>query len=73
VGTVHDDRPQVIGNKTEAALPLWAKLHHNDDVDARRTKASFGAVGGIEDLFPFSSARKCMSVLVSVGSQLMRR
>lgn len=64
VGTVHDDRPQVIGNKTEAALLLWAKLHHNDDVDARRTKANFGAVGGSR-LFPFSSARKCMSVLVA--------
>jgi P-type Ca2+ transporter type 2C len=60
---LHDTRPHVIGNKTEAALLLWAQLHYNDDPDARRVKAQFGEVSGSR-LFPFSSSRKCMSVLV---------
>lgn len=66
VGTVHDDRPHVIGNKTEAALLLWAKSHHQDS-ETRRAKANFGTVGGSR-LFPFSSARKRMSVLVTSES-----
>jgi Ca2+-transporting ATPase len=64
VGPVHDNRAHVIGNKTEAALLLWAQNHHKDDTEARRSKANFGVVGGSR-LFPFSSARKCMSVLVA--------
>lgn len=62
---VIDSRPTVIGNKTEAALLMltqseWGK---NDDADARRAQARFGKLGGSR-LFPFSSARKKMSVLV---------
>jgi magnesium-transporting ATPase (P-type) len=69
---VHEDeevefphRPHVIGNKTEAALLIlaqspWGK---SDDTDARRARARFGEPGGSR-LFPFSSARKRMSVLV---------
>mmetsp|Transcript_26687 Transcript_26687/g.39463 ORF Transcript_26687/g.39463 Transcript_26687/m.39463 type:complete len:1059 (-) Transcript_26687:52-3228(-) len=62
-GPVQDTRPHVIGNKTEAALLIWAKTHYNDDCELRRVKAKFGTKGGSR-LFPFSSARKCMSVLV---------
>lgn len=76
-GPIHDDRAHVIGNKTEAALLLWAQNHHNDDTEARRADADFGAVGGSR-LFPFSSARKCMSVLVTskpdeVDGQMTRK
>lgn len=66
VGTVQDKRPHVIGNKTEAALLLWAQLHYSDDCEARRTKANFGVAEGSR-LFPFSSARKRMSVLVTLA------
>lgn len=57
--------PHVIGNKTEAALLILAKSPwgKSDDVDARRVRARFGEPGGSR-LFPFSSARKRMSVLV---------
>ena len=62
---VIDSRPQVIGNKTEAALLLLAQSDwaDNDKTDARRAAARFGKPGGSR-LFPFSSARKRMSVLV---------
>ena len=65
-GAVHDDRPHVIGNKTEAALLLLAQSEwsHQDDTQKRRADANFGKEGGSR-LFPFSSARKCMSVLVN--------
>ena len=58
-------RPHVIGNKTEAALLILAKSPwgKSDDTDARRARARFGEPGGSR-LFPFSSARKRMSVLV---------
>lgn len=59
------DRPTVIGNKTEAALLLLAQSEWSfcDDTDKRRERAQFGKPGGSR-LFPFSSTRKCMSVLV---------
>ena len=59
-------RAQIIGNKTEAALILLAKSAWtpNDDVDKRREDANFGKDGGSR-LFPFSSAKKRMSVLVT--------
>jgi P-type Ca2+ transporter type 2C len=66
--TATDDhhRPVIIGNKTEAALLLLAQSgwSHQDDTDRRRTDANFGAEGGSR-LFPFSSVRKRMSVLVN--------
>ena len=57
-------RPQIIGNKTEAALLLLAQSEWapNDDTDARREAARFH--DGSSRLFPFSSARKSMSALV---------
>jgi len=66
-----DQRPHVVGNKTEAAL---LQLSRTDfigsgsgkvkvDFDVRRAKANFGKEGGSR-LFPFSSKRKRMSVLV---------
>jgi P-type Ca2+ transporter type 2C len=66
-GAVHDNRPHVIGNKTEAALLLWAQLRQGDDPEVRRAKANFGEKSGSR-LFPFSSLRKCMSVLVKSTS-----
>jgi magnesium-transporting ATPase (P-type) len=63
-GPIRDSRPHVIGNKTEAALLLWSQSQYDDDYEARRSKAKFGEVGGSR-LFPFSSARKRMSVLVA--------
>ena len=62
---VIDNRPTVIGNKTEAAILLLTQSEwgDNDDTDARRAQARFGKPGGSR-LFPFSSARKRMSVLV---------
>lgn len=54
-------RPSMIGNKTEAALLLWAQTYCNDDYEVRRNKAQFGTHS---KLFPFSSQRKRMSVLV---------
>lgn len=66
---VIDSRPTVIGNKTEAALLLLTQSEwgNNDDTDARRAEARFGKPGGSR-LFPFSSARKRMSVLVAEHS-----
>lgn len=59
------DHPTIVGNKTEAALLLLAKssFFHNDGFFARRQAAKFGQRGGSR-LFPFSSKRKRMSVLV---------
>jgi len=64
-GHVVDTRPVVIGNKTEAALLLMAQSSWGacDDWAARRKAANFGSPTGSK-LFPFSSARKRMSVLV---------
>ena len=63
---VKDDRPHIIGNKTEAAMLLLAQSgwSYNDDTDKRREAAKFGKAGGSR-LFPFSSRRKRMSVLVT--------
>lgn len=63
---VVDSRPTVIGNKTEAALLLLARSSWtpNDDPDARRARARFDSPSGSR-LFPFSSKRKCMTVLVT--------
>jgi calcium-translocating P-type ATPase len=57
---------KVIGNKTEASLLLLAesKFLGQDLYEARRVKAQFGTPGGSR-MFPFSSKRKCMSVLVN--------
>jgi len=65
-------RPIVIGNKTEAALITLAmsKWGDNDGVEKRRSAARFGKEGGAR-LFPFSSARKKMSVLVKESSTWM--
>lgn len=66
---VVDSRPKLIGNKTEAAMLLLAKSSwgNKDDVDARREAANFGKEGGSR-LFPFSSKRKRMTVLVNKNS-----
>lgn len=58
-------KPKIVGNKTEASLLLLAKsdFFGNDDFNKRRAKANFGNVGGSR-LFPFSSHKKCMSVIV---------
>ena len=63
-----DDRPQLIGSKTEAAMLLLAKSEwgSNDDIEQRRESANFGKEGGSR-LFPFSSHRKRMTVLVNKG------
>jgi len=57
--------PQIIGNKTEGALLSIAAspFFSNDDYQVRRTKARFGEANGSR-LFPFSSKRKRMSVLI---------
>jgi len=67
-----DQRPLVIGNKTEAALIMLAMSEwgSNDGVEKRRSSARFGKEGGGR-LFPFSSARKKMSVLVREPSSWM--
>jgi len=57
-----DGRATIIGNKTEAALLVWAKSQFQDDYETRRSKAKFGTKS---KLFPFSSHRKRMSVVVS--------
>ena len=66
-----DDKyhPIIVGNKTEAALLLLAKssFFHHDDYVKRRDNAHFGNPGGSR-LFPFSSRRKRMSVLVKEES-----
>ena len=68
---VIDSRPTVIGNKTEAALLILTQSEWGDcdDADARRAAARFGKPGGSR-LFPFSSARKRMSVLVVKDNDL---
>jgi calcium-translocating P-type ATPase len=60
-----DTRPLIIGNKTEAALLLLASssFFKHDDYESRRRKAMFGKPHGSR-LFPFSSTRKCMTVLI---------
>ena len=65
-GNVPDSRPVIIGNKTEAALILLAQSEWspNDDTESRRDSAHFDVEGGSRR-FPFSSKRKCMSVLVT--------
>ena len=63
--TTTKDRPQIIGNKTEAALLMLAQSDWSkDNTDLRRQAARFGKPGGSR-LFPFSSHRKRMSVLVT--------
>lgn len=66
---VVDSRLKVVGNKTEAAMLLLAKSAwgNNDDIDKRRETANFGKEGGSR-LFPFSSKRKRMTVLVNKDS-----
>jgi magnesium-transporting ATPase (P-type) len=62
-----DNRMHVVGNKTEAALLILAQsdFFHGDDYEARRINANFDASGGAGSrMFPFSSKRKRMSVLV---------
>ena len=54
----------------EAALLIWAQLHHADDCEAGRAKANFSEVEGSR-LFPFPSARKRMSVLVTVAPDIV--
>lgn len=69
---LEDTRPIVIGNKTEAALIMLAMSEwgDNDYVEKRRATARFGKEDGGR-LFPFSSARKRMSVLVKEPSNWM--
>lgn len=64
--TVYDGRPHIIGSKTEAAMLLLAQSEWGgkDVTDKRRAEAKFGKEGGSR-LFPFSSARKRMTVLVN--------
>lgn len=63
-----DTRPQLIGSKTEAAMILLSQSEwgNNDDTDKRREAANFGKESGSR-LFPFSSSRKRMTVLVKKG------
>lgn len=65
-----DNRPQVIGSKTEAAMILLSQSDwgNNDDTDKRRDAANFGKEGGSR-LFPFSSSRKRMTVLVKKSGE----
>ena len=65
-GLIHDTRPVLIGNKTEAALLALAvsSFGNGDDYAARRAAAQFGKSVGSR-LFPFSSLRKRMSVIVN--------
>lgn len=62
-------RPQVVGNKTEGAMLLLGQsvFSNYDNYEIRREEAQFGKEGGSR-LFPFSSARKCMSVLTRDGA-----
>ncbi|VEU39701.1 unnamed protein product [Pseudo-nitzschia multistriata] len=66
----YDIRPQVIGSKTEGAMILLSQSAwgNNDDTDTRREAANFGKEGGSR-LFPFSSSRKRMTVLVKKGGE----
>ena len=61
--------PTIVGNKTEAALLLLARssFFGNDNFMSRRAAANFGKQGGSR-LFPFSSHRKRMSVIVNNNS-----
>jgi len=64
-----EDRAAWIGNKTEVAMlrmaaSVWG---NNDDWESRRVAADFGSPSGSR-LFPFSSARKRMTVLIVSGS-----
>lgn len=64
-----NERPTVIGNKTEGALLLlaqsdWSGSGYQNDIDERRSRARFGKVNGSR-LFPFTSSRKRMSVLIN--------
>ena len=65
LGGVQDRRPQLIGSKTECAMIMLAESNwgNGDVTDQRRKNAKFGKDGGSR-LFPFSSARKRMTVLV---------
>jgi len=65
---MYDSRPQLIGSKTEAAMLLLAQSEwgSHDDTELRRQNANFGKEGGSR-LFPFSSNRKRMTVLVNKG------
>jgi len=65
---VFDSRPQVIGSKTEGAMIMLSQSAwgNHDDTDQRREAANFGKEGGSR-LFPFSSTRKRMTVLVKKG------
>lgn len=67
---VPDARPTWIGNKTEAAMLAMAAspFCSNDDWESRRLAALFGDEEGSR-LFPFSSARKRMTVLVKMGGE----
>lgn len=74
-GDIHpekDTRFHVVGNKTEGALLILAqsKFFNEDDYEARRVQANFGNSGGSR-LFPFSSKRKRMSVLVKENEDWM--
>jgi len=62
---LEDTRPLIIGNKTEAALIIlsMSAWGNRDDAEKRRATANFGKDQGGR-LFPFSSARKRMSVLI---------
>lgn len=66
---IYDGRPQLIGSKTEAAMLMLAQSDwgNHDDTDKRRSAANFGQERGGR-LFPFSSSRKRMTVLVKKGT-----
>jgi magnesium-transporting ATPase (P-type) len=63
---IHDSRPQIIGSKTEAAMLLLAHSEWGggDFAEMRREEARFGREEGSR-IFPFSSKRKRMTVLVN--------
>ena len=63
-------KPKVVGNKTEASLLLLSKSNFfgGDNFNIRRANANFGQKGGSR-LFPFSSHKKRMSVIVKDDEQ----
>jgi plasma-membrane calcium-translocating P-type ATPase len=65
-----DNRTHVVGNKTEGALLILAQsaFMGGDDYETRRARAQFGLPGGSR-LFPFSSKRKRMSVLIKESTE----
>mmetsp|Transcript_39 Transcript_39/g.80 ORF Transcript_39/g.80 Transcript_39/m.80 type:complete len:1082 (+) Transcript_39:405-3650(+) len=65
-----DNRMHVVGNKTEGALLILAQSSFmgGDDYEVRRARAEFGLPRGSR-IFPFSSKRKRMSVLVKEGGK----